>query len=66
MHRIIKSIFWLVGCGGVGFALFTASQPSEKTLEDIRRASKDPNFYTRDHRATHQKLMDKLKEATQK
>lgn len=61
MQRIIKSVFWLVGCSTVGFVLLQATQPSEQTVSQISRISP----YSKEQNQKAQLLMDRLKEASQ-
>lgn len=61
MQRIIKSVFWLVGCSGVGYFLLQVTQPSEQKIREIRNSSQ----FNRDQNRQAQLFMDKLKESTQ-
>lgn len=61
MQRIIKSVFWLVGCSGVGYILLQLTQPSEQKIAEIVRS----NRFTSEQNRQAQLFMDKLKESTQ-
>jgi len=62
MQRIIKSVFWLVGCGGVGYVLLQLTQPSDQKIAEIRKSA----HFTSEQNRKAQLFMDKLKESTQK
>lgn len=61
MQRIIKSVFWLVGCSGLGYVLLQLTQPSEYKIAEIRKSSQ----FTSEQNRKAQLFMDKLKESTQ-
>jgi len=62
MQRYIKSVFWLVGCSGVGYVLLKLTQPSEFQIAEIRKSSQ----FTKEQNRNAQLFMDRLKEAAEK
>lgn len=62
MNPYIKSIVWLVGCGGAGYVLMELTKPSEFKLEEIRKTSNPVLLNERDKKK--QLFMSKIEEAT--
>lgn len=62
MYRYIKSIFWLVGFGGVGYVLMEVTKPNEAKIAQIRNSCERQALNEKDK----QKMlfMQKLQEAT--
>lgn len=62
MQRYIKSVFWLVGCGGLGYVLLQLTQPSEYKIAEIRKSS----HFTSEQNRNAKLLMEKLKQTSEK
>lgn len=62
MQRYIKSVFWLVGCSGLGYVLLQLTQPSEVKIREIRKSAQ----FTSEQNRQAQLFMDRLKEAAEK
>lgn len=63
MHPYLQSIVWLVGFGGIGYALLEITKPSEAKLAEIRNASNRVTLSQGDKQKAL--FMEKLKEAAQ-
>lgn len=61
MQRYIKSVYWLVGCSGLGYVLLQLTQPSEHKLAEIRHSAQ----FTAEQNRKAALFMEKLKESTQ-
>lgn len=62
MNPYIKSIVWLVSCGGIGYVLLELTKPNGKKLQAIRESAGVP-FLTEQQRQK-QLFMQKLQQST--
>lgn len=61
MHPYIKSIVWLVSCGGIGYVLLELTKPNEAKLQAIRESA---NLPLSEEQRRKQLFMQKFQQST--
>lgn len=61
MNPYIKSVFWLVGCGGLGYMLMEVTKPNAAKIAEIRNSCNREMQTERERKKAL--FMEKLQEA---
>lgn len=64
MNPFVKSIVWLVSCGGIGYVLLELTKPNESKLRAIRESAAGSSSLTEEQRRK-ELFLQKFKQTTE-